>query len=259
MATTLTATAEPDGAPPRVLLQLEYTGQPSATIVRTGPDGRAYPVRQADPATLTGGQWIGFDYESPFDQAVTYTATTAAGSLTSAAATLSPGRAWLRHPGIPGLSVPLNYEGDGEPVRAVNQATLDPIGRAYPIVVSDGRRRAPRDQLTLRTYTPAEKAALLAVLADVSILLLDVPPSLGFDGLTHDYVALGDLKETRFRPDYHPHPWRIFTCPYTVVQRPAGGLQAQRTWADVLAGHATWAAVLDDFTTWADVITGATS
>jgi len=259
VTTTLTATADPTNNPPRVLLNLTYTGQTSATIVRNDPDGSQTPVRLAEPATLDGsGSWVGYDYESWFGSSTTYTATTAAGSLTSSAVTLNVADVWLRHPGVPSLSQLVDFQGEGQPVRAVTQAVLQPLGRATPVVVSDGQRKAKTGTITLRTKNDTEHAALLGLVDDVTPLLLDVPPAKLFGAdLTHQYLALGDLTQNRLREDYYPHPWRIWTAPYIVVGRPAGGIQSQRTYATVLAAQATYQAVLTRYATYTAVLTGA--
>lgn len=259
MTTTLTATPEPSNNPPRVLLALTYTGQTSATIVRNDPDGSQTPVRLAEPATLDGsGSWVGYDYESWFGSSTTYTATTGAGSITSSAMTLSVADVWLRHPGVPALSCLVDFQGDGTPVRSVVQAVLEPLGRTNPIVVSDGQRKSKRGEITLRTKSDAEHDALLALVDDVTPLLLDVPPAKAFGAdLTHQYLAIGDLTQSRLRPDYYPHPWRIWTAPYIVVGRPAGGIQSQRTYATVLAEAATYQAVLTARATYTALLTGS--
>jgi hypothetical protein len=259
VTTTLVATPDPSNSPPRVLLSLTYTGQTSATIVRNDPDGAQTPVRLAEPATLDGtGSWVGYDYESWFGSSTTYTAITAGGSITSPAVTLVVADVWLRHPGIPSLSQKVDFQGEGTPVRAVNQAVLEPLGRSTPIVLSDGQRKSKRGDLTLRTKNDTEHAALLGLLDDVTPLLLDVPPGLAYGAdLSHQYLSIGDLNQQRLRPDYYPHPWRIWTAPYIVVGRPAGGIQAQRTYADLVAGFATYQAVLTRYTTYTAVLTGA--
>lgn len=259
MTTTLTATADPTNNPPRVLLNLTYTGQTSATIVRNDPDGSQTPVRLAEPATLDGtGSWVGYDYESWFGASTTYTATTGAGSLTSSAVTLSVNAVWLRHPGIPSLSQPLDFHGEGDPVRAVNQAVLQPLGRATPVVVSDGQRKAKTGTLIVWTHSDTEHANFLGLVDDLSVLLLDVPPSWMFGAdLTHQYLSIGDLQMQRRIEGYYVDPNRIWTAPYAVVGRPAGGIQSQRTYADVLSGFATYQAVLTRYTTYTNVLTGA--
>jgi hypothetical protein len=220
-------------------------------VSRLDPDGRTRLVRLADPAELSAGLWTGYDYESWLNAEATYTATTAGGSVTSDPVTLTADRPWLRHPGVPSLSIPIEPLGPiADRVRPVNQAVLQPLGRREPIVVTDQRRKSIRSTLRLRTRTADEAAALVGITDDASILLLDIDAKWGL-GITHAYLALGDLTETPFQVDYGPDLWRTWSAPYVVVGRPAGGLQAERTYADVLAEHATYADVLsayDDYT-----------
>jgi len=160
---------------------------------------------------------------------------------------------------VPSLSTPVEPVGPlEERVRAVTQAVMQPLGRRYPIVVTDGRRKSISSSLSLRTRTPAEASALAAIADDATPLLIDVPAHLGL-GITHEYIALGDLRERAFMPDYGPDPWRIFVASYVVVGRPAGGLQAQRTYGDVLAAHASYQELLDTYDSYADLLTGVTS
>jgi hypothetical protein len=56
---------------------------------------------------------------------------------------------------------------------------------------------------------------------------------------------------------YYVDPGRVWTAPYIVVGRPAGGIQSQRTYADVLSGFATYQAVLTRYATYTAVLTGA--
>lgn len=259
MATTLTATPDPSNQPPRVLLNLTYTGQTSATIVRNDPDGSQTPVRLAEPVTLDGtGSAVLYDYESWFGSSTTYTATTAGGSITSSAVTLSVNAVWLRHPGIPSLSQLIDFHGEGDPVRAVTQTVLQPLGRETPVVVSDGQRKAKTGTITIWTASDTEHSNLLGLLDDCSVLLLDVPPAWAFGAdLTHQYVSIGDLTMQRRVEGYYVDTHRIWTAPYIVVGRPAGGIQSQRTYADVLAGFATYQAVLTRYTSYTTVLTGA--
>jgi hypothetical protein len=258
VTTTLTATPDPTNSPPRVLLNLTYTGQTSATIVRNDPDGSQTPVRLAEPVTLDGtGSAVLYDYESWFGSSTTYTATTAGGSITSSAVILDVGAVWLRHPGIPSLSRKIDFHGEGDPVRAVNQAVLQPLGRSTPVVLSDGQRKAKTGTITIWTASDTEHANLLGLLDDLSVLLLDVPPSWEFGAdLTHQYLSIGDVTMQRRIEGYYVDPNRIWTAPYIVVGRSAGGVQSQRTWATVLAAYATWQDVRTRYATWTDVLTG---
>lgn len=260
MPTTLVATPEPGNGPPRVLLELEWTGETEITVQRVDPDGRTRPVRLAEPAELTSDEWSGYDYESWFGQSTTYQATDGTTTISATPVTLSVDAAWLRHPGQPDLSMQVNVEADGDPVRRVNRAVLEPLGRRYPIVVTDGRRKAKQSTVTFRTYTLAEADQLLGLVDDTAVLLLDVPPAWGW-GITHQYMAIGDLTETRTAPAGRGAwiPVRNWSAPYDVVDRPADTDAGDRTWANVLAEAATWQDVLDMYDTWGDVLTGNTS
>lgn len=258
MPTTLVATPEPANDPPRVLLELTWTGQTEATIVRTDPGGSQTPVRLGEPATLDGsGSWVGYDYESWFGQPTYYEAITSGGTISTGAVSLDVTDVWLRHPGIPSLSLQIDFQGDGAPVRPVNQAVLEPLGRTYPVVVSDGRRKAKRGEITIRTKSDAELTALAALVDDVTPLLLDVPPSKGYGvDLQHQYLAIGDITQSRLRPDYYPHPWRIWTASYIVVGRPAGDLQSERTYATLVIDHATYQELVTTYATYTELLTG---
>jgi hypothetical protein len=260
LTTTLTATAEPSATPPRILLELEWTGGTDITVQRIDPDGRTRGVRLAEPATLDADLWSGYDYESWFGEATTYQATDGSTTIDATPVTLTVDAAWLRHPGVPSVSVQVNVEGDGEPTRAVNRAVLEPLGRRYPIVVTDGRRKTKTSIMTFRTYTLAEADALLSVLDDTAVVLLDVPPAWGW-GITHQYMAVGDVTETRTAPEGRGAwvPCRNWSAPYEVVDRPADAIAGDRTWANVLVEAATWADLVDMYDTWSDVLTGNTS
>jgi hypothetical protein len=259
MTTTLVVTPDPTNVPPRMIIQLTYTGQTSATITRNDPDGTTTLVRLADPAALDGtGSWVGFDYESWFGSSTTYTADTAGGSLLSSAVTLDVSDIWLRHPGIPSLSQIIDFQGEGDPVRSVTQTVLLPLGRPNPIVVSDGQRKSKQGEITIRTKNDTEHENLLGLLDDVTPLLLDVPPLKGFGGdLVHQYLSIGDLTQRRRVEGYYLDPNRIWTAPYIVVDRPAGGIVSQRTYADILSGFATYSAVKTRYSTYTNVLTGA--
>jgi hypothetical protein len=259
----ITATAEPANLPPRVLVSIDFTSltpdPTEATVMRNDPDGRQRAVRLAEPAALAAGLWQGYDYESPFGQAVTYEATsvTPAGAVTSSSVTLNVTVPWLRHPGIPTLSVPVptdSFRKDSlaSRARATSRAVFTPLGRETPIVVTSGVRSTPQTDMTLRTDTDAERDALWALLATEAVVLLDIPPGLSW-GVTHEFISVGDVVESRVA-DWGSHASRWFSLPYLVVDRPAGGLQAQFTYADVLADHATYALVRSRYNTYSDLL-----
>jgi hypothetical protein len=110
------------------------------------------------------------------------------------------------------------------------------------------------------TFTDDERSALEGVLADGSVLLLNVPPSLGY-GVASSYVQFFDVDENRVI-DFGPWPWREWPLPYQTVDRPAGGTQAGVTWNDVAtvgdddytaaegSAFATWDEVAAAYDSW---------
>lgn len=261
---SLTATPEPANVPPRVLLNLNVADlgpvPTTATIQRRDPDGRTRLVRAADPATLTAGVWQGYDYEAPFGAAVTYEATAGAAVVVSGAVTLDVQTVWLVHPGVPEISVQLLSDN----VRALSFATrarptsrsvFTPLGRTYPLVVTSGARQAPQTELVVRSLTLEQLDALVQILADESVLLLNVPPSLRW-GIDHEYISVGDLTENRLGL-WGSHEARDVVLPYLVVDRPAGGLQAQFTYADVLANHASYSEVYSRYASYSALLAGS--
>jgi hypothetical protein len=248
------ATPQPLNDPPRVMLELTGASGSSATITRRDPDGRVRPVRLGDPAALSGGAWTGYDYESWFGRPTVWEATTAPGIVqATAAVTLDVTEVWLRHPGVPALSVRLEIAGEPEATYALNRALLAPQGRTFPIVYTDGRRKAKTSTMQVYTWSLDESAALLGVLSDGQVVLLDVPSSLRW-GIEHQYMAVADLTESRSAPEVAEFGGRTWSLPYDVVDQPAGGQQAQWTWDDLVAAYATWDDVVAAYATWGDVL-----
>lgn len=257
----LAAVAEPANRPPRIRLTVnasQVAGAADAVITRTSTSTGTAPVRQANPLPLTGGIALVYDYEAPYGMLVTYSVTVrnaAGGTVASgvAAATLAVPRPWLVHPGVPSLSVELpKVKALAERTRKVNQGVHEPLGRAMPIVVTDGRRKAVTSTLTVRTRTLLELDRLTALLDDTSPLLLNVPATLGW-GVTAEYVAVGDTTESRDL-DVGADPYRLWTFPYMVVAAPVGNVQAQRTYANVVAEATTYTQVLEQSPTYLAVI-----
>jgi hypothetical protein len=251
---TLTATAEPGNVPPRVRLELVWTeAGTTATISRLDPDNRARVVRSGDPAAIVAFAWTGYDYESWLGEPTTYQAQVGATIVTSNTVTLEASVPWLRHVGTPSLSMQADVSGDGSPDYKLTRAVFSPIGRQYPIVVTDGRRTAKATTMAIHTWTLAEREALLNLLADGSVLLYDVPSSLGW-GITHDYIAPGDLTETREVPSMAGVPYRSWALPYDVVDTPATGAGPAWTYGGVLIGYATYSTVKTSFASYADLL-----
>lgn len=248
MTTTVVATPEPDNWPPRIRLDVTST-LTAVTLYRVGEDGRRTVVRSYDggPLPVTGGTLVAYDSETHYGAPVTYTSDDAA-TTPSAAVTVDSTQPWLNHPGVPVLSQPITIAKISGREHAANQSVRYPLGSRFPIVASDGVRKAATYQLTVRTHTHAERDALDALLADLATLLLNVPAGLRW-GVTAEYVSVGTLTAGRI-VDWGPHPYREWQLPCTVTRRPAGGSRADitygysyglyPTYADRFAAHATY-------------------
>lgn len=245
MTITVTPVVEPSTGPndpPRIRLNI-YDGTNPAravtTVTRIDPDGSVVPVRTEDggPQPLSGRAGVAFDYEAPFGQAVVYSSVESP-NVVSAPVTLDEQEAWLIHPGVPVLSRPILAAGITGRTRRVERAVLYPMARRTPAVQSDGQRKASEYTLTIRTTTEQDRIAVDLLFDDASTLLLNVPAAWRW-GIGAEYVAVGDTLEDRLYP-YAPEQRRTWTLPLIVVDRPVGGAQSERTFADVLADNASF-------------------
>jgi chitodextrinase len=236
---TVTPTPEPGATPPRMRLNVADTRTTPAslvTVLRINPDGTTAPVRTPDGGplalTVSGTSRTGllYDYEAPYGVAVSYTTAEASGTV-SAAVTVDAAQVWLVHPGLPSVSMPLELLVGSldEETWDVQQGIFWPMGREFPIVHTDGRRKAPAGSVTAQITSVEELRYLRALTADTSTLLLNVPAYLDF-GVDTRYIAVGPVKVRR-PSSIGSDPLRAVDLPFQVVDRPVGGTQAQRTLA----------------------------
>lgn len=260
MAITVAPTVEAaaDGLPPRVRLNISVSaGEASVTPIRVDADGQSVPVRTAsgDALALTGTSAILYDYEAPFGLPVYYSSLENIATVSSAV-TVSESRIWLVHPGIPTLSTPIELAAGsmGEEEFGVAQGVFSVMGRAEPLVFTDGTRRSGASTLLVLVESSTQLRALKSILQDTGTLLLNIPDSLGL-GVGSCYIAVGSVRNRR-PSDIGSDPLRVVELPYMVVRRPAGGSQATRTWVDVKLDFGTWADVKAAYRTWFDVLAG---
>jgi hypothetical protein len=236
---TVTPTPEPGATPPRMRLNVADTRTTPAslvTVLRINPDGTTAPVRTPDGGplalTVSGTSRTGllYDYEAPYGVAVSYTTAEASGTV-SAAVTVDAAQVWLVHPGLPSVSMPLELLVGSldEETWDVQQGVFWPMGREFPIVHTDGRRKAPAGSVTAQITSVEELRYLRALTADTSTLLLNIPAYLDF-GVDTRYIAVGPVKVRR-PSSIGSDPLRAVDLPFQVVDRPVGGTQAQRTLA----------------------------
>ena len=198
-----------------------------STVVKT----RLQPAPGASSRTIT-------DYELPWGVPVSYKATvTSSGgteTFTSSAVTVDSTIAWLIHPNIPSLSVPLDQQNPAlmgvvslSDVSLASTATVHQvIGANLPVVTWVGPRLAAVQTMTVATVSVDEENALRTIVNDQTPLLFRFPASWGLnwdDGYYHVAdVGIGRVIQ------YAGDPRRTFTLPLTRVAAPAG-LQAP-TW-----------------------------
>jgi len=257
---TVVATTEGSNVPPRVRLDVTDIGgtNSTVTVVRLNPDGRTVPVRTPDgnPLILTtsGLNKVGliYDYEMPYGSAVQYS-TLEDPASSSGEVTVDSDRPLLVHPGVPELSQRIVIAAVSPRVQKMNRSVLYPMGRATPIVQTDGIRKAAEYTLTLYTGTDDERLDLQSLLSDGSPLLLNIPAANPW-GLPTEYLSVGDVTENRV-VEFLGEPARKWEMPVTVIARPSGGSQSQRVYVDLLE-YPTYAALMAAYPTYLDVLAG---
>ncbi|MCU1617201.1 MAG: hypothetical protein JWO98_4741 [Frankiales bacterium] len=254
---SITATVEAANVPPRVRLDVSAspTTTTSTTITRLDPSGSTVPVRTSDgnPLVLSSGIGLLYDPEVPYDAPVSYSSLESPLTF-SAQVTVPASQVWLTHPGVPALSMPITVAVFGDRARKVQRGVFYPMGRGTPVVVTDGARKSVESSFDVKIDNPDTLEALMAITSDGSDLLLNVPSGLGW-GVPTCYIAVGDITESRL-VDYAAEPARYVTMPFVVVDRPAGGSQAERTLADIYADYATLADVRAAYTNLTAVLAG---
>ena len=258
MTGTLTATVQSTYG--RVLLQLNWPGVTSATISRINADLSTVVLRDADPIATPGGVATVFDNEAPLDQTLIYLANDVA---TNAPRTSDPvvvpsdpswvgSMMWLTHPTSPALSMLIAVTGIGAQTRSGRNGILQILGSPLPVAISDVRVLTG-GSLTALTTTTADAAALRALLADGSPLLMRPPGAWATP--PWQYVIFGDVTETN-ASGVGPAADITWTMPYTVVAPPAGQSAGSvgATWADAIAAYPTWSDLIGGEATWADLI-----
>jgi hypothetical protein len=243
--------------PPRNIIYI--TGAPGSTaqITRTDADGAIRPVRGGDPAPLVSGRAVVYDYEVPYGVPVTYTVIPSDASANAFVTTtpLATTQSRLIHPGVPSLSVQIfGFHEDTTRGNDSGEAQHVILGRQYPQIITDGQRKSQSYTASVRTTTEVQNVALRAILAGSVPLLLQVVYPFTTSS-RWEYLSISHVDERRISEQFGD-PKRQFIFQVTVVDRPAGGIAAQRTWADLLGEAGTWQDVLNKYATWTGVLTG---
>lgn len=262
---TISVLAQPTNLPPRFQIGIASPSDQPITAVslnRTANGATTQTRVQPPPGP---SPIIVYDYESPRETGVVYSATVTYGSTTetytAAAATLTPLVAVATHPTTPALSVVLDQQDFsamgvvslGTETRATLTTKHRILGAEYQTVTKTGPRAAPTVSLVLATVTPQERAAVIALLRDQTPLFISVPSAWEWDW-EEGYYDVGDVGVDRIL-QYGPERRRTFTLALERVESPAGTQAPIRTWATLLNDFATWDDVAAAYATWTDVLT----
>lgn len=260
---TVAATVEASNEPPRVRLDVTDIGSPNlfaATVTRLDPDGRYVPVRtpSGGPLTLStsGANRVGivYDYEMPYGDPIQYS-TSEDTSANSGEVVVLTDDVWLIHPGIPDISVLIelainSLDDEDHPVR---EGKFSPMGRENLIVVTEGTRSGIESEIIVATDTLAQAQAIRTLISDAGVLLFNPPASMGL-GFERAYIAVSNV--TISRPSsIGSDPHRLVRMPFSVVDRPAGGSAAERSYAD-LFDYPTYADLAAAYPTYFDLLAG---
>lgn len=233
---------------------------PAGTSISSVTNGTAVVISAAATATATAvsvtisGPRIGtvYDYEAPYGAPVSFS-TRESPTVVSAEVTVPADGVWLTHVGVPALSMPISVASFGSRTRAVQRGVYRPMGRKFPVVHTDGQRKAPEGTIELNTFTLPEMAAFESLTEDGAVLLLNVPADLGW-GVPTAFVSLGDIEENRLI-EYAGEPRRVMVLPYLVVDAPTGGTTAARS-LDSLLVYPTLNEVAAAYPTLNDLLAG---
>ena len=256
MTITVTPTVDLVSVPPRVQLNVTASaGETSTTITRLDPDGILRTVRTSDgaPLPISGGVALVYDYEAPYGAPVQFSSLESPATV-SVQVSVDVADVWLIHPGLPALSQPVSVASLDSRTRRVQRGVFYPMGRKYPVVQTDGQRKAAESVIELRLDSLEELNSIEALVDDAGVLLLNVPASLGW-GIDTCYISVGDIEESRLI-DYAADEHRYYAMPYQVVAAPVGGTQADRTFADITTTFATFADVQAAYPTFLDLLAG---
>lgn len=231
--------AEVQGLPPNVQVRLTWDTDAQVTVARRDPDlSRA--VRGCEPVTVTAGSPVDiFDYEAPLNEYVVYEAVDENGLSAISDGTRNDGyygyvndvgwsgdglgAVWLKHLTIPQLSMQVDLSNADSPQFAQTRSVQAVLNRRDPIVLSDTKRKYPTSTLDIRTWSLEEATRLRRLLADNTVLLLQVPVGERW-GISNWYLAIGDVTEERLWQEWAPYQGRVFHLPVEIVGRPSGGV-----------------------------------
>ena len=247
----------------RIRITVNAVAGTLVSVTRIHPSGRVIPVRGMTLQPLSGGVFVGWDYEMPIGvsvvyEAAVYDATDTVNPLAvvdAGAITYTTAYEWIKDPLEPIRNMPIRVVDMTEYDYVTPTGVHTVLGRPDPITVGDVRQAAT-GALTLYTETSEERDRLHYITSSGHVLLLQ---STQDSGVGNMYIApTGTLKETRLI-SLRDEQARIWEIDYQEVGSPVGDGAAFVTWQDVLDQDATWQDVKDSANSWIEFIEGLDS
>ena len=228
------------------------------SVTRTHPSGREIPVRNMTLVPLSGGSFIGWDYEIPIGVPVLYQATSyldADGALqadTSNAVliTWDTTNEWLKDPLEPIRNLPIRVVDMSSYHYSTPASVHTVLGRPDPVTIGEVRRAAD-GVVTLLTVTKEERDRLHYITASGNVLLLQ---STQDSGVGNMYIALLDIQENRIST--RDVPDREWILGYQEVGPPVGDAGAFVTYQDLVNTYATYQDIVDSWNTYIELTEG---
>jgi len=199
---TLTATPDPALARARIVVTANDPSATLVTLVRTTSAVGDALVRAIYQAPLLDGEFVGYDWEVPLGQPVTYYAVTenAAGELSPnsnlVTLTVKTTQAWLRVVQAPSYAIPIQVEIIPSLDFEGRVGTHSVIGRAAPVVIIDVLSAATFTMNVL-VLSLQDQVALRDILAPGYVLLYQAQKPA--DGNIYFVVTKASLE--RFGPN----------------------------------------------------------
>lgn len=254
-----TVTVKGDTLEAKTMLTIAgFTGVTNVSVIRVEYDGSETTIRAGAAFLLANGGGFIEDYEVPLDRAVSYRVNQV--TPVGAAVATSPGitivsehdYTYLKDPAIPTRNMRLDYIEDiRATARSSRAGVFDIIDRANPVVVT-GIRQGWTGDLTMWTYTEAERTSMEILLGRGAVLLLSTPPEYG---VGNAYVYVGDVACDRLGT-VGTEQTRHWTLPLTAVDRPAtlATMPLGTRWIDVKNRWATCGDLYATGMTWTQLL-----
>jgi hypothetical protein len=230
----------------RVKIVLTSIDGDSVSVDCIHPSGEIRRVRGMDRTPLSGGAFIGYDYEAPIGLDLTYIATvwndpdTQVATSDAVSVRWDTTQDWLKDPLEPVRNMPIKVVDPGDAEYDTPTGVHVVLGRPAPVTVATVRQ-ASQGTFTFLTETRDERIRLHNLLASGNPLLFQSTQDSDIGNL---YFA--PLKTTQQRivtlKTAQEYEWQIA---YQEVDPPAGDPSAFTTWADVAAVYPTWQALID--------------